>query len=209
VPRPNFELYLVTDRTQTRGRDLLWILEQALDGGVQAIQLREKDLGGKDLFFLAEKISKLCQIYQCAFFINERIDIALAVDACGVQLGSASVPVEVARQLLGAEKMIGVSTHSLQEALEAEQRSADFVLFGPVFFTPSKAVYGAPQGLTRLKEIVEKVSIPIYAIGGIKPENIRDVRHAGAFGVSLISAVMSADTPQTATRDLLKIVVTG
>jgi thiamine-phosphate pyrophosphorylase len=209
VPKPDFNLYLITDRTQTKGRDLLWLLEQALDAGVKAIQLREKDLGGRDLFLLAEKVSNLCQSYRSALFVNERIDIALAVNAAGVQLGNASVPVALARELLGAQKMIGLSTHSFGEALEAQQQGADFVLFGPVYFTPSKATYGAPQGLNKLKEVVEKISLPVYAIGGIKPENILDLKRLGVSGVALISAIMSSDAPKNATTDLLQRMGSG
>ena len=206
MPKPDFKLYLITDRTQTKGRDLLWLLEQALDAGVKAIQLREKDLAGRDLFLLAEKASKLCQNYGSSLFVNERIDIALAVNAAGVQLGKASVPIALARQLFGAQKMIGASTHSLDEALEAQQQGADFLLFGPVYFTPSKATYGAPQGVNKLKEIVEKISLPVYAIGGIKMENILDLRSIGVSGVALISAIMSSDAPNKATNDLLRMI---
>jgi thiamine-phosphate pyrophosphorylase len=205
VPKPNFKLYLITDRTQTKGRDLLWLIEQALDAGVKAIQLREKDLAGRDLFSLAEKASQLCRNYGSSLFVNDRLDIALAVNAAGVQLGNASVPIALARQLLGAQKMIGVSTHSFNEALEAQRQGADFVLFGPVYFTPSKAAYGAPQGLDKLKEIVGKISLPVYAIGGIKLENILDLRSMGVSGVALISAIMSSDAPKQATSDLLRM----
>jgi thiamine-phosphate pyrophosphorylase len=209
VPKPDFKLYLITDRTQTKGRDLLWVLEQALDAGVKAIQLREKDLADRDLFVLAEKASKLCQGYGSALFVNERIDIALAVNAAGVQLGNSSVPVALARQLLGAQKMIGLSTHSLEEAFEAQQQGADFVLFGPVYFTPSKATYGAPQGLNKLKETVEKISLPVYAIGGIKSANVLDLRRIGVSGVALISAIMSSDAPKDETNDLLRMIGSG
>jgi thiamine-phosphate pyrophosphorylase len=205
VPKPDFKLYLITDRTQTKGRDLLWLIEQALDAGVKAIQLREKDLAGRDLFSLAEKASQLCRNYGSSLFVNDRLDIALAVNAAGVQLGNASVPIALGRQLLGAQKMIGVSTHSFNEALEAQRQGADFVLFGPVYFTPSKAAYGAPQGLDKLKEIVGKISLPVYAIGGIKLENILDLRSMGVSGVALISAIMSSDAPKQATSDLLRM----
>jgi thiamine-phosphate pyrophosphorylase len=209
VPKPEFKLYLITDRTQTKGRDLLWVLEQALDAGIKAIQLREKDLADRDLFFLAEKASKLCQSYGSALFVNERIDIALAVNAAGVQLGNSSVPIWLARQLLGTQKMIGLSTHSLEEAFEAQQQGADFVLFGPVYFTPSKATYGPPQGLNKLKEIVEKISLPVYAIGGIQLANVLDLRRIGVSGVALISAIMSSDAPKDATNDLLRMMGSG
>lgn len=200
----DFDLYLVTDRQQTGGRDLLWILEQALDGGVKAIQLREKDLPGRDLFLLSEKIRRLCQAYRAALFINDRVDVALASDAEGVQLGTASIPVVPARALLGPQKLIGVSTHSIEEAKAAQQSGADFVLFGPVYFTPSKAAYGTPQGLTALKAIVDNTSLPVYAIGGIGPENVQAAKNSGVRGVALISAIISAQNPKEATEKILR-----
>lgn len=207
APRVNavdFDLYLVTDRTQTGGRDLLWVLEQALDGGVKAVQLREKDLSGRDLFLLAERLNHLCQAYRAALFINDRIDVALAVDAAGVQLAKTSLPVETARALLGPRKMIGTSTHSLKEAKQAEHNGADFILFGPVYFTASKATYGAPQGLPALKTIVDNVSLPVYAIGGIKSEMIESIKHCGARGVALISAIISAESPKREAKEILR-----
>jgi thiamine-phosphate pyrophosphorylase len=203
VPIADFDLYLVTDRTQTHGRDLLWVLEHALDGGVKAVQLREKDLSGKELFLFAEKVRWLCRRFNALLFINDRVDIASAVEADGVQLGTASIPIETARMLLGPQKIIGASTHSLQEANEAAQSGADFILFGPVYFTPSKSFYGSPQGLEVLKKIVEKISLPVYAIGGIKAENIADIRPTGVRGVALISAVMGAKDPKEATQGIL------
>jgi thiamine-phosphate pyrophosphorylase len=200
----DFDLYLVTDRNQTSGRDLLWVLQQALDGGVKAIQLREKYLSGKDLFLLAEKTCKLCQAYRAALFINDRVDVALAIDATGVQLSKVSLPIATARALLGSQKCIGVSTHSLQEAREAEQNGADFVLFGPVYFTDSKAAYGAPQGLPALKTIVDNVSLPVYAIGGIKSKNIESTKNIGVRGVALISAIVSAESPKKAAEQMLR-----
>ena len=205
MPAPAFDLYLVTDRNQTHGRDLLWVLESALDGGVKAIQLREKDLGGGELFSLAEAARELTQRYHAQLLINDRIDVALAVDADGVQLGNASIPTGAARILLGRQKLIGASTHSLGEAEEAERNGADFVLFGPVFFTPSKASYGSLQGLAALEIIVEKISLPVYAIGGIKPENIPETRRSGVQGVALISAVMNAADPKDATKRILNL----
>jgi thiamine-phosphate pyrophosphorylase len=200
----DFSLYLVTDRNQTGGRKLDWVLEQALDGGVRAVQLREKDLSGRELFLLAERCQKLCRTYQAALFINDRVDVALAVDAAGVQLGKLSIPVETARTLLGSQKLIGVSTHTLQEAKEAEQSGADFVLFGPVYFTASKAVYGSPQGLSALKTIVDNISLPVYAIGGITLENIQSTKNIGVRGVALISAIVSASHPKEAAEKMLQ-----
>lgn len=207
--QPTFDLYLVTDRYQTRERDLLWVLQRALEGGVRAVQLREKDLGGRELFLLAEKTKKLCDRYGADLFINDRIDVALGVDAEGVHLGDASIPPAAARELVGKEKLVGVSTHSLKEAKEAERAGADFVLFGPVYFTPSKAAYGSPQGVSALKEAVEKTSLPVYAIGGIKAENISAVKGAGVRGVALISAVMSAADPKRAAEHILAALQKG
>lgn len=203
MPQPDFDLYLITDRKLARGGDLCAVLEQALDGGVKAIQLREKDLDGKELFELADKISVRCQRYNAQLFVNDRIDVALAVDAAGVQLGKTSLPIETARGLLGPKKLIGYSTHSSDEAKEAERNGADFVLFGPVYFTPSKASYGAPQGLAPLKSTVAKVAIPVYAIGGIKTTNLAETLEAGSRGVALISAIMSAENPAGAARAIL------
>jgi thiamine-phosphate pyrophosphorylase len=200
----DFNLYLVTDRNQTGGRDLLWVLEQALEGGVRAVQLREKDLSGRDAFLLAERSHKLCQAYRAALFINDRVDVALAVDAAGVQLGKPSIPVETARALLGSQKLIGVSTHTLEEAKEAEKNGADFILFGPVYFTASKAVYGSPQGLSALKTIVDNISLPIYAIGGITLENLEPTRNTGVRGVALISAIVGAANPKEAAEKMLR-----
>lgn len=205
MPAPSFDLYLVTDRTQTRGHDLLWVLEQALAGGVKAVQLREKDLGGKELFHLAEKTRNLCERYDAALFINDRVDVALGVDAAGVQLGKASLPIETARSLLGPHKLIGASIHSLMEGQQAERAGADFVLFGPVYFTPSKAAFGAPQGLASLAKIVEMLSLPVYAIGGVTPDNTTSVQHVGARGVALIAAIMAAEKPQDAAQTMVRL----
>jgi len=201
---PHFDLCLVTDRTQTRGKDLLWVLEQAFHGGVEAVQLREKDLGGKELLHLAERVMRLCEPYRAALLINDRVDVALAVDAHGVQIGGASVPIEAARALVGENKLIGASIHSLNEAEAAARAGADFLLFGPIYFTPSKAAYGEPQGLAPLREVVEKISLPVYAIGGVNAENISEVKKTGVRGVALISAIISAADPEKAARDVLR-----
>lgn len=198
-------MYLVTDRTLTRGRDLLWVLQESLEGGVNAVQLREKDLGGKDLLDLAEKTRKLCERYRASLFINDRIDVALTVDAAGVQLGKTSLPIETARALLGPKKMIGYSIHSLEEVADAEKSGADFILFGPVYFTPSKARFGAPQGLAALKTIVEASTLPVYAIGGITAKNTKEVREIGARGIALIAGIIAAENPKDAAAAMVRL----
>ena len=205
MPQPNFDLYLITDRKLTHGRDLVWVLERALDGGVKAVQLREKNLSGKELFTLAERVTRLCQRYNSQLFINDRVDVALAVDAAGVHLGEASIPVPAARSLLGAHRSIGVSTHSLDGARRAEQEGADFVVFGPVYFTPSKADLGVPQGIKALQFIVENISLAVYAIGGIKADNALEAKSVGSRGVALISAIMSAEDPALAAKQIIAL----
>ena len=176
-----------------------------MEGGVNAVQLREKDLGGKELLDLAEKIRRLCERYKAPLFINDRIDVALAVDAAGVQLGKTSLPIETARALLGPEKWIGQSIHSLEEVPEAEERGADFIVFGPVYFTPSKARFGAPQGFAALKKIVEVSTLPVYAIGGITVRNAMEVRQAGARGIALIAGVIAAENPKGAAAAMVRL----
>jgi len=203
VLQPDFDLYLITDRKLTQQHELLWVLERALDGGVRAIQLREKDLDGGELFKLADKISTLCRRYDAQLFINDRIDVALAVDATGVQLGKTSLPIETARSLLGADKLIGYSSHSVEDATDAQRSGANFLLFGPVFPTPSKVPFGAPQGVEALKELVEKVALPVYAIGGINTESLTEAMTTGVRGVALISAIISAANPTATARMIL------
>lgn len=200
--RIDFNLYLITDRFKTRGRSLKEVVTAAYNAGVKAFQLREKDLPAKELFLLAEDLRKA--IPKGKLFINDRLDIALGVGANGVHLGRGSFsPIDVKR-VLNSSLLVGVSTHSLEEALEAEKGRADFITFGPVFYTPSKAAFGPPLGLERLREVVEKVDCPVFAIGGIKKENIRDVIMAGAYGVALISAIMEADDIESETRAIIE-----
>jgi thiamine-phosphate pyrophosphorylase len=197
----DFRLYFVTDRTQTTGRPLIDVVHAALDGGVRAVQLREKDLEGGELYHLALQLRKITEGYRARLFINERLDVALAVGADGVHLGQTSFPVAAARQLLGPDKLIGVSTHSLTEITTAV--GADFLVFGPVYFTPSKAAYGEPQGLDRLREAVAQSSVPVFAIGGINVERIPHVFTVGAYGVAMISAISAVSDPAQAARELL------
>jgi thiamine-phosphate pyrophosphorylase len=199
----DFDLYVITDRQQTGGRPLQTVMEAALRGGARAFQLREKDLTPRDLLPLAQEIRQLTQAYDARLLINDRIDVALAVKADGVQLTTASLPVRVARQLLGPERLLGVSTHSLAEAQAAAAGGADFVVFGPVFFTPSKAPYGQPVGLEALRAVCAAVALPILAIGGIKKVNLDQVVAAGADGIAVISAIIAADDPMAAAQELL------
>ena len=198
----NFRLYFVTDRKQTANRPLVDVVQAALDGGVRAVQVREKDLEGRELYELAEQLRALTMRYQAQLLINDRIDVALAVEADGVHLGHNSFCVKDARRLLGTEKLIGVSTHSQQEITAA--READFIAFGPVYYTPSKAAYGEPQGLNRLREAVSQSAVPVFAIGGIKADRVAEVLETGAHGIAMISALSAATDPAQAARDVFQ-----
>jgi len=196
-------LYLITDRTQTAGRPLLAVVAQALEGGVRMVQLREKDLSSRDFFALATELRQLTNEYNARLIINDRIDCALAVRADGVHLGVSSIPVVSARTVLGKDFLIGYSAHSVSEALQAEQDGADFITFGPVFDTPSKRQYGAPLGVDALSDAVQAISIPLYALGGVKLSDIPALLKTKCSGIALISAVLTANDPRTATKELI------
>jgi thiamine-phosphate pyrophosphorylase len=201
--RLDFKLYLVTDRKQAFAGSLTEVLEKALKAGVKAVQLREKDLNSRELFQLAGEIRQLTKKHGAKLFINDRADIALAVDADGIQLGENSIPVQKIRKIIGDKKLIGVSCHSEEGALNAEKAGADFIVFGPVYNTPSKASFGPPLGIERLNSVAKRVAIPIIAIGGIKENNIQEIVRNGASGVAMISAVISAPDPYREASEIL------
>ena len=204
-PRIDFNLYLITDRQGCRGRNLVTVVEEALKGGVKAVQLREKDLSSRELYQLAQEMRDITSRYGARLFINDRIDIALAVDADGVHLGHGSIPIQSARQLLGEEKLIGVSCHGRESAVAAQEKGADFITDGPVFHTPSKAPYGSPVGIGSLREVTSRLRIPVFALGGITGRNTRQVIDAGAHGIALISAVIAAENPREEAKKLLAL----
>jgi thiamine-phosphate pyrophosphorylase len=195
-------LYLVTDRTRTSGRPLIDVVEAALQGGADAVQLREKDLPVAELFDLACKLRERCRQYGARLLINDRVDVALAAEADGVHLPVDSFAPADARRLLGAGALIGASAHRFEEAQAAANGGADFIVFGPVFDTPSKRAFGPPVGLDRLAEVTRSVSPPVLAIGGISAERIQTVRQHGARGVAVVAAILEAADPRAATRAL-------
>ena len=193
-------LCLVTDRTQTRGRDLAAVVGECLTAGLPAVQVREKDLGAADLAFLCRRLLAATRDAGAMLVVNDRVDVALAVGAGGVQRTHTSLAVDDIRAVAGRRLRIGVSVHSLEDAVDAELKGADWVTYGPVYETPSKRPYGAPQGLERLATVARGLRIPVVAIGGITPERVKEVRQAGARGVAVISAILAADSPADATR---------
>ncbi|MFB3817334.1 MAG: thiamine phosphate synthase [Candidatus Methylomirabilales bacterium] len=204
MPQPRtWGVYLVTDRHQAGGRELVEVVEQALLGGVRAVQLREKDLPTDQLYRLAERLLARTRARGAALLVNDRVDVAMAVGADGVHLGRGSLPPEEARRLLGPGALVGVSCHSVAEVREAAQGGADFVVLGPIYATPSKARYGPPLSPAVLRAAREALSIPILAIGGITAARIPEAIQAGADGVALISAVMGAPDPAAAAGELM------
>jgi thiamine-phosphate pyrophosphorylase len=205
----------VTDRRSLTGSPdlssnlLLQKIEQAAKAGVDWIQIREKDLSGLELAKLAEQAILRAGV-GLSVLVNDRVDVACAAGAAGVHLGENSLPPSEARKLVnrgGARTnfLIGVSAHSLEGALQAEQVGADYVIFGPVYTTPSKASFGEPQGVQRLKEICKRLTIPVLAIGGITVENAGECVVAGAAGIAAIRLFQDAEDLSAVVRDLRKV----
>jgi len=197
-------LCLVTDRAQTRGRDLVTVVTECLAAGLPAVQVREKDLGAGELATLCRQLRRVTRERGALLVVNDRVDVALAVGADAVQRTHTSLAVDDMRAVAGGRLRIGASVHSLDDARHAEAQGADWLVFGPVYDTPSKRQYGQPQGLERLTAVTRAVRIPVLAIGGITPERVGEVRGAGARGVGVISAILAAGSPADATRSFLK-----
>ncbi len=204
MSKPLFRLYLITDRNQTGGRPLIDVVKEALDGGVKAVQLREKDLQIKELLRLAEEMRRITKEAGAMLFINGRIDVAITVEADGIHLGQSDLPVDVVRKIVGNRFMLGVSTHNLIEAKEAEAGSPNFITFGPVYETPAKLKYGKPVGIEALKRVKGGVLIPVYAIGGINSGNIETILASGVDGVALISTIIGAKEPKKAAEEIIR-----
>jgi len=203
----DFKLYLITDRKQVADRySLIASVRQALKGGAKAIQLREKDLDTRELLKLAYKMRELTARYDARLFINDRLDIALAAGADGVHLTQNSIPADAVRKVIKEKLMIGVSTHSLKEAKEAEEAGADFITLGPIYRTPSKLKYGKPLGLDKLGEVSRKVRIPVFALGGIKSHRVKAAKKAGAYGVAMISEIFGAGNIERKAEEIIRIV---
>jgi thiamine-phosphate pyrophosphorylase len=206
MPGVDFRLLLVTDRHQTNGRPLVSLLQRVLTAGAPAIQLRERDLSARELVTLAREAQAVTASRRSQLFINDRIDVALALEGVGVHLRGNSLPVSVARQLLGAQCLLGVSVHAVEEALSAQSQGADYIVLGPIYETPSKQMFGPPLGIHTLEKACRLVRIPIIGIGGVTAARAREMRRAGAFGVAVITAVLGAADVASATRELLDAV---
>jgi len=196
-------LYAIVDPLDT-GRDPVALAEAMLAGGAPLIQLRSKGATSGDLFALARAIAPRARSAGALFLVNDRPDVARAVDADGVHLGQDDLPVPAARRVLGAERLVGVSTHDLEEARAAVAAGADYIGVGPIYPTASKIDALAPRGLVLVRSVRAAVRCPIVAIGGITSETAPDVLAAGADAVAMIAALVRADDPGGAVREALE-----
>jgi thiamine-phosphate pyrophosphorylase len=196
-------LIVVTD-PDCAGRDLVDVVRAALRGGAPAIQLRMKDGAAREMVEMAQALLAETRPAGALLFVNDRVDVAVIAGADGAHVGQDDLPVGAARRVSPPGFLLGVSAESAELALQAEAEGADYVGVGPVYATGSKADAGDPIGLGRIAEVAASVRIPIVGIGGIAVGNARAVVESGAAGVAVISAVMRADDPESATRELLR-----
>lgn len=190
LPSP---LYAILDTSFRKDRSPLAILNELLKGGAKIIQLRAKELPSGEFFALAKEARQLTRVAGALFIVNDRADIALASAADGVHLGQDDLPLPVARKILGRDKIIGISTHDLAQAREAEAGGADYIGFGPIFGSTTKDTGYTARGLEMLCEIRVAVRIPVVAIGGVNESNVADVWKAGADAAAVISDLMGAE----------------
>jgi thiamine-phosphate pyrophosphorylase len=198
-------LYLCTDRLLSLGRPLTEAVDAAVAGGVTMVQLREKEASGREFYEIARELRELTLRLGVPLVINDRVDIALAVNADGIHIGHRDLPPKVARRLVGRRMFIGVSAGSVEEALAAERDGADYLGAGAVYPTGSKADAGEAIGLRGLAEICAAVSIPVAAIGGLFAGNAGEAREAGVAGIAVISAILSQPDMEKAARRLREV----
>ncbi|WP_027625870.1 thiamine phosphate synthase [Clostridium lundense] len=197
----DYTLYLVTDRELLNGRNLEEAVEESILGGTTLVQLREKDIDTRDFYNIALKIKAVTSKYNVPLIINDRVDIALAVDAEGVHVGQSDMEAKIVRKLIGEGKIIGVSARNLEEAIEAEKQGADYLGVGAIFGTTTKKD-AKNVSIDELKRIKSTVSIPIVAIGGINEKNVSLLKDTGIEGVSIISAILAKENIKEASKNL-------
>ena len=198
----DYSLYLVTDRTLSLGRSTVEVVRAAIRGGVSCVQLREKGCSTREFMDEARLLKTLLAGTGVPLFINDRLDVALAVGADGVHLGQNDLAIADARRLVGNRMIIGISAESVADAIRAEAEGADYIGASPVFTTPTKTDTAPPLGLDGLRAIRRAVQLPLVAIGGINADNAAAVLRAGADGLAVVSAIVSAPCPRTAAAGL-------
>ena len=201
----DYAIYLVTDERFCGEEAFFSVIEQAILGGTTIIQLREKTSSTFDFYHTALKLKSITENYNIPLIINDRLDIALAVDAAGVHLGQSDMPYDIARKILGKDKIIGLSVNSYDDIEKANQTDVDYLGLSPIFHTDTKTDIGKPFGLEGLKKAKAMTNIPLVAIGGINFENAKDVYSAGADGLAIVSAIMGAENPQFAAQKIAYI----
>lgn len=200
----DYSLYLVTDRKDKTEQEFLNIIEESIKGGVTVIQIREKIANTQEFYNIALKVKEITTKYNVPLIINDRIDIALAIDADGVHIGQDDMPIKIARKLIGPNKILGVSAHNLKEAKKAKEKSADYLGVGAIFTTSTKN-NAEDVSIDTLKSITESVDIPTVAIGGINLENAHKLSNTKIAGFSVVSAIMDANNPKIASEKLKEI----
>jgi len=200
VSRLQIELYAILDRAVSRGRDLRDILDAVIAGGCRMVQLRQKEWSTRQLLPLAKALRDRAREAGVTFIVNDRLDVALAVEADGLHVGQDDLPAPIARRLLRLGMILGVSSHSFKQAQQAQADGADYVAVGSIYPTATKAE-SQLVGVELLRQLRPLISIPLVAIGGITPENAGEVIRAGADGVAVISALCAAADPTAASRE--------
>lgn len=186
----DYSLYLITNRSFLKGRSLKTVVEESILGGTTIIQVREKNISTREFYKVALEVKEVTDHYKVPLIINDRIDIAQAIDADGVHLGQDDMPLTIARKILGKNKIIGISAGTLDEALEAQKDGADYLGIGAIFYTGTKKDIDVPIGIDQLKHIYDNINIPAVAIGGINETNFKEVLSTGVNGISVISAIL-------------------
>lgn len=198
----DYTLYLVTDRDVLRGRDLIKCIEESILGGVTLVQLREKNVTSREFYEIAIKVKEVTSKYNVPLIINDRLDIALAIDADGLHIGQKDLPASVARKILGKDKILGVSAATLQESLKAEKDGADYLGVGAVFSTSTKKDTRDVSYET-LSSITSSVNIPVVAIGGINEKNVTKLKESNIDGIAVISCILGKEDVKGAAEKML------
>jgi thiamine-phosphate pyrophosphorylase len=201
-------VYAILDPEQTKSRPAEFVLQRLLAGGATIVQLRVKSSPARDFFALARAARAQTRAAGCRLIVNDRIDIALACDADGVHLGQEDLPLAAGKKLMG-RRIVGISTHDIHQAIEAEQNGADYIGFGPMFGTATKDTGFSPRGVDLLKKVRDAVKIPIVAIGGIHEQNVEQVWQAGAESAAMIGDILGADDVAAKVARLLRRHPTG
>jgi thiamine-phosphate pyrophosphorylase len=197
----NTQLYFITDSTGFAEDEFLYRVEEACKGGVTLIQLREKDKTTREYISIADKVHEITQRYDIPLIIDDRVDVALAVNAEGVHVGQSDMPVDMARKLMGNDKIVGATTKTVFQAVEAYEKGADYLGVGAIYPTTTK-VKTVLTSVDTLKEIVKAVPVKVNAIGGLNRDNIHVLKDSGIDGICVVSAIMKSENPRTAAEEL-------